>query len=543
MLDHQPLSRALAVVALATSSVVWAGEPADSAAAVPSTAKRSVTDTYLGGLQVTDDYRWLERDDDPEVARWTEQQNRHARAVLDILPSVAAIRARVTELATGQSVDYRELDRGGPTLFALKLQPPKNQPLLVTLRSAQDLASERVVLDPNVVDSSGHTAIDWFFPSLDGARVAVSLSQNGSESGTVHVYDSATGKELGDEVPRAHGGTAGGSLAWNAAGDGFFYTRYPAPGERPPTDLDFYQQIYFHKLGTPASADTYSLGKEFPRIAEIQLEAAHDGRRVLAQVANGDGGEFAFYLSDGRGGWVRVADFADRVVQAHFGRDDALYLLSLKGAPRGRILRLPLAKPILAEAKVIVPEGEGVIERVTPTETRLYVTVLVGGPNELITYDLTGKKLGTVALAPVSSVDGVVGLDADDVLVRTQSYIEPPQWIAYRAKANEVARTALVTRYPADLSGLSVTRELATSKDGTKVPLTIVQNSPSCKRRASSPTATCRRCSGRTAATASARSRASPARRTSSSSRAGSTSWPISGAAASSARPGTVPAT
>src|SRR5262249_58523583 len=130
--------------------------------------------------------------------------------------------------------------------------------------SAQDPGAEKVVVDPNVIDPSGHTAIDFYVPSLDGSKVAVSLSENGSESGTVHVYDGATGKELGDVVPRVNGGTAGGSLAWTGAGTGFYYTRYPAPGERPPADLDFFQQIYFHKLG--ATADEYSYGKDFPRI-------------------------------------------------------------------------------------------------------------------------------------------------------------------------------------------------------------------------------------------------------------------------------------
>ena len=60
-------------------------------------------------------------------------------------------------------------------------------------------------------------------------------------------------------IPRVNGGTAGGSATWNADASGVYYTRYPREGERPAEDLPFYLQIYFHKLGTPVSADPYVL--------------------------------------------------------------------------------------------------------------------------------------------------------------------------------------------------------------------------------------------------------------------------------------------
>src|ERR1043166_1558774 len=143
-------------------------------------------------------------------------------------------------------------------------------------------------------------------PSIDGKLVAVSLSENGSEDGTLHIYETATGKELPDKIPRVQYPTGGGSAAWNADSSGIFYTRYPATGERPEADAHFYQQIYFHKLGTPVEQDAYEAGKDFPRIAETDLEASIDGRHVLARVANGDGGEFAHYLRTPQGEWKQV---------------------------------------------------------------------------------------------------------------------------------------------------------------------------------------------------------------------------------------------
>jgi prolyl oligopeptidase len=393
----------------------------------------------------------------------------------------------VKEIVGATSSDYSGLRYSGGKLFARKFQPPKEQPFLITLQSPDEPRTEQVILDPNKLNEKGTTTIDWYVPSRDGKLVAVSLSENGSEDGTLHVYEVETGKKLPDVIPGVQYPTAGGSAAWNADGSGLYYTRYPRGDERPKEDRHFYQQVYFHKLGTPVSADTYSLGKEFPRIAESKLHTSDDGRFVLADVANGDGGEFSHYLLDATGKWTQLTHFADKITLAAFGQDNALYLLSFKDAPRGKVLRLPLATPALSQAKTVVNESEVAIQNFHAGATRLYVSVVGGGPSQIRVFTLEGQQRDPVPILPVSSVNGLVGDQGDRVLFRNPSYLDPPAWYRFDPATGKATRTALARTAPVNFSDAEVIREFATSKDGTKVPLNIIMRKGT-KRDGQNPT-------------------------------------------------------
>jgi prolyl oligopeptidase len=452
---------------------------ADDLLPIPATPKKPVVDDYHG-VKVTDDYRWLEAGAAPEVREWSKRQNARTRDYLDRLPARAAIVERLTRLYSTRSARFDDLRFCGGTLFAIETQPPKLQSFLVALASPDDPGSTRAIVDPNTIDPSGATTIDFYVPSHDGKLVAVSLSKNGSEDGSVSVFEVATGKRLGDQIPRVNGATAGGSVAWNGDSTGFWYTRYPrfgvngGPGERPAADMNFYQQVYFHKLGAPASqADEYALGRELPRIAEITLTSSDDGKFVVALVANGDGGDFLAYVRNMDGRWHQIARLSDQVSFAAFGPDDSLYVSSHLDAPMGKILQLSAPAFLLSAAKPVVTPGRSAIENYLPVGQHLIIDYMAGGPSKLVDKE-PGKPERVIEIPPVSSVGQIVAV-GDQVLFENESFVDPPAWYRYGPSTGQVTKTGLFETSPADFSDIEVTRVTATSKDGTHVPLNILR--------------------------------------------------------------------
>jgi prolyl oligopeptidase len=432
-------------------------------------ARIPVTDTYHG-VEVTEDYRWLEDASSEETIAWTKAEQQRTRAYFDRIPWRDALEARVEQLLRASRTAYKQLLPGGDVCFALKVQTPRQRPFLVALTDLDDPATERVVVDPEAIDPSGETAIDFFVPSPGGQQVAVSLSEHGSEDGSLFVFDADSGKLVDEPIP--HVNLMGGSVAWRHDGSGFWYTRCADPA-------GFRQQVWFRELGGAPDQVDLAGGFADERIAENKLSASPDGRWVMDRVQKGDGGEWqVFVRSQGAdGSWWQVAGIPDKCVRAVLGTD-ALYLLSRRDAPRGQVLSLPVAGgATVADAHEIVPASELVIEDLAVTRDTVWVVDIDGGPQQVRTFDTNGRPLPPVEISPMSSVSSYAArlsaLGPDRIAWSRESFTEPATW--WVAADGEAPRpSALRTTTPVDLSGYEVTREFATSRDGTRVPLNVI---------------------------------------------------------------------
>lgn len=447
----------------------------------PATQQQTVSDTYHGTV-ITEDYRWLEDASADPVQQWTRQQNQYARRHLDALPAAESLRDQVTQIMSATSPSYSGVVQRGGLYFALKRQPPKQQPFIVVMKSLADANEERVLADPNQLDTAGTTAIDWFEVSPDGSLVAVSLSEGGSEAGDVHIFQTATGQQVYEVIPRVNTGTAGGDMAWLPDGSGFFYTRHPRSGERQTADMNFFQQAYFHQLGTATEDDRYELGHDFPRIAEIEFEMHDESGQLLLTVQDGDGGQFAHYLRSRAGEWRQFSRFEDKTIQATFGSADYLFVMSREDAPRGKILRVDTQTLDVADSPTIIQQSDDTVvgsfyhapPSILATDSRLYVLYQLGGPSEIRTFDHNGQMMPAPQQTPISSTGGLSPLQGDDILFSSESFVSPEAIYHFQAETQTTVKTRLSAESPVSFDNVTVRREFAVSKDGTKIPVNIL---------------------------------------------------------------------
>ena len=451
----------------------------------PATPAAKTVDV-VQGAKVADPYQWLENSADPKVDAWSDAQNARTRAYLDNLPDRAAVKDRLTKLITAASPAYSALVARGSHVFARYSDPAKQQPMLVTLDAKADPATRKTLLDPNALDTSGHTAIDWFVPSGDGSRFAVSLSKNGSEDGTLHIYEVATRKQVGESIDRVQYPTAGGSMAWAADGNGFWYTRYPGT-DAPEADRHFYLQVYFHKIGTPVASDKLVLGKAngLERVSELFLDNRANRPEIMCMVQRGDGNTWAYYVLKDGAPPLQVGAYDDTIVYATIGPDGGIYAISRKDSSNGRILKLaaPYTAMGLAKAPVIVPEGKVAIVSGGAEEQQadldfdqhhLFVRDIIGGPIEVRVFDLTGKPGGKLPLPEIASNEEIVSLADGDVLYSVSTYVKPRYYARWNPATGKTADTELRQTSPISYDDAEVRRVFATSKDGTKVPVNLL---------------------------------------------------------------------
>src|SRR5262249_28403052 len=221
---------------------------------------------------------------------------------------------------------------------------------------------------------------------------------------------------------------------------------------------------------------------DFPKVAEIRLQTHPKKNYVIASLQAGDGGAITQYLRTPDGAWHQFTNADDMVIKADFGSNDDLYLVSRKGAPRGKVLRLRLTDPRVSEAATILPESEGVVEAdfwglpaIIDTASRIYVAYNVGGPSEIRSYGRNGKALPGPMALPVSSVFSPMAVQGDDLLFGNVSYTTPSGWYLFSAKAGTTTKTSLATKSSVEFGDAEVVREFAMSKDGTRVPSNILR--------------------------------------------------------------------
>ncbi|HWE64988.1 MAG TPA: S9 family peptidase, partial [Chloroflexota bacterium] len=209
----------------------------------PPAARIEITrDTYFGTV-VEDPYRWLEDWKGQEARDWVAAQGDFSRRYLQALPERTSLLARISALS-GAAPLLSRFQVTGDRVFYLRRNPGQDLAALVTRPTPE--APERVLFDPNVLEGPVHTAIDWYVASRDGARVALGLSQGGSEDSVLQVLEVDDGQLLGLRISRV----MFGNVSWLADNRSFLYHRLSElPVGAPENEKFNNSRTYLHRLG------------------------------------------------------------------------------------------------------------------------------------------------------------------------------------------------------------------------------------------------------------------------------------------------------
>jgi len=434
----------------------------------PASAREAVTDTYHGET-VADPYRWLEDSASERVRAWTAAQNARTRSVLDRVPQRARCAARLRELL---SVGIMDTPRPvGGRLFHLRREGAQRQAVLYVRDGLA--GADRALVDPNALDPSGLTTIDWWYPSPDASLVAYGLSRGGTEMSTLHVIEVATGGVREERIPHTQRAT----VAWSGAG--FFYTAHPAPGTVAPGDEHYFTRVRHHRLGTDPAADEVVFGEGRPKEDMIGVSASPDGRWVALTCAHG-WRRNDVYLLDARDGSRRirtVIEGQDALTGVSLA-NDRLWIVTNLGAPRYRVAEASFEAP--SEWREVVPEGEHPIEGFAHTRDRLVLHTLEHAVSRLAVWTADGRRERDVELPGIGSVDASpyqTGLRADRegeaFVFQWHSFTEPAVAHAVDARTGERTAVARLPR-PRGIPDVVVERTRYRSMDGTEVPMFLV---------------------------------------------------------------------
>jgi prolyl oligopeptidase len=443
---------------------------APAALAYPNTDRQDLVEEQFG-IKVADPYRWLENDvrQDAKVREWVTAQNNVTQAYLKTLPARETFKARIKQL-----FDYERFGvpvKKGNRYFYQHNSGLQNQSPLFVRDSLT--GPERLLMDPNAWAKDGATALAEWKPSDDGRHVVYGVQDGGSDWRTVKVLDVATGKDTGDTVEWVKFS----NLAWAKDGSGFFYSRFPKPEGAQFQALNERHEVYFHKLGTPQSADRLVYATPGNPKWNNTAEVSDDGRWLIVTSSEGTDDRYEITVID-----LEAPEPKPRTLfkglennwQFVGNTGTTFYFLTNKDAPRQRIVAVPIAREPV-EIHEIVPQDAATLDSASLVGQEIVASYFVDAKSEVRRYAVDGTLNGKLTLPGIGTATGFQGRPGDPETFFSFTSFATPTTI-YRYDANSGAATVWaqpkVAFNPEDYR---VEQRFYASKDGTRVPVFIVR--------------------------------------------------------------------
>lgn len=430
----------------------------------PQTMRDGTVDDYFG-VKVADPYRWLENDTSAQTAAWVEAENRVTQAFLQKIPQRAKLAKRLKEVANYEKIGL-PAEHNGKWYF-YKNNGLQNQSVLYVMDELG--GTPRVFLDPNTLSTDGTVALKGVFFSHNGKYAAYAISRSGSDWQEFYVVDVATGKLLPDHIEWAKFSGA----AWQ--GDGFYYSAYDAPVQgKEFSNVNEVQKIYYHKMGTPQSADVlFYQNPAFPK--RFYTVGVNEEETMMYMYESGAGAGNNLFVRDLR---VPNAQFIQMTSDMDYQYSpiefigDKIYLLTNYGAPKCRVMVADVKKPGLNDWQELIPEQQDVLEDATMIDDKLVLTYSKDASNHLFVYTLDGQQQHEIQLPSVGSVEISGKKGHKECFYSFTSFTVPGTIYRYDIEKN-VSSLYAAPKVGFNLNAYESKQLFFESKDGTRIPMFI----------------------------------------------------------------------
>ena len=431
----------------------------------PETARGEVVDNYFG-TEVPDPYRWLEDDNSEATAAWVAAENAVTEDYLSQIPFRGAIRERLTQL-------WNYPKEGAPSkhgdwYYYYYNDGLQNQSVLC--RTQQPGEAGEVFLDPNTLSEDGTVALSAVSFSKNGRYFAYAAAASGSDWVEIRVMDTETKALTEDRIEWVKFSGA----VWAPDSKGFYYSAYDAPKEGVYSAQNQFQKVYYHKLGTPQTADRLIYEDKAHPLRYFSAWPSEDGKWLFVIASEGTSGTEILCRKTSETKFRTLLAGFDHDYEPVDCRDDQLYFVTNEGVSNYALKRIALNAP--AKVETVIPEHEkNLLEGVGTAGGYLFASYLQDAQNQVVQYDYDGRLVREIVLPAIGTVGGFSGEEEDTELYYSLANYTAPATI-YRYDIASGESTLYKSPEVAFDPALFVTEQVFyPSKDGTQVPMFITR--------------------------------------------------------------------
>ncbi len=455
----------------------------DAATPAPT---RPVTETHFG-IEVSDPYRWLEDLESGETKAWMRAQADATRAQLDALPGRAELLARFKQLDAAVPARSDSLHLGGDGGIWFTRRVSGEEVARLYRRQGWE-GEDRLMFDPDSLRklTGKPHAINWYVPSPDGKRFAVACSASGSEMAEVRILEADDLRLLDGPIDAV--GIR--QLTWRDNQRVLMQRQAKGTVDGPAHQRWLNLQVWMHEVGRPAHEDRVVFGTQVLASGQMEPQSfpavgMHRASPYALGIAGGARAEIGVYVTSvkdldrKRPRWRKLYDFDDKVSWAGLLGDN-LYLLTTKDAANGKIMRRALGKGGGTE---LVHTGEHVIDLVDIASDALYFRQRDGVYERLMRIPHEGGKPEEIRFDTRGSFVSL--LENGGEIAHPEhpgAYVAHGTWsrpdLLLKIEPDSVTpKDTRLSPLPTALKSVELTVEdlIATSADGTQVPLSLVR--------------------------------------------------------------------